>query len=968
MRNLFLFLLIFSNAALFAQVNSLYEEVIAITEKVELNQKFPGEYNPDSVMTLPFGLKKTIGGKSFFLAMDSATFTAQEALCNLYMAIVLPGATRKIAFAAKRIPFNPKGFKPLSSGRMVLASAISVKLGPNITLELQEDGTNFVEWDCNGFKGLSLSGKIKFSNAILLPSDQNAIAQDLTATFQVYTSDPDDILASVSIPPFYIRGFEDIKFSVDQAIFDFSTSRNYTGSTSWNLGNGNHSEFLNPVWTGFFLKQFRLQFPKGFTNSNHSDLNLELHNLFIDDRGISGRAEMNWVSGSESAAIEGWKFGIERLSLDFLANNLQSGSMKGNVFLPLDENTGVNYEARISQNSFTNQLDFSFLLQTTTTLRVSAFSLGMELYPSSTLRLERINGYLKPSAKLNGRIKFESESFQSPFLVFQNLLLSTQSPFISGGIFSLVSSQGASLIQTNSVAGFRASLNQITFQAHPQNPYFYISAGITFTNYSDMAFGSELGIKVMAKRVVSQSSNLNESNAQGVNGKLIFEKIQIEDVALDVQTVALKLHGRIQFKNNDPVYGKGFSGSVSAIIPPLTTPISSSVFFGNKNTYTYFYLDVAIPSTVLIFPPTNGIGLASYRLIGGFAYHMRPASVNLSSSLYTSSFNSSRNYIPDSTKQGSFIVGATLGVYPNSRAANGDCTLETIFNNHGGIDLIRAQGQWYFGVDINERVGKPLSSIPIYSTFAFQYDFLSNIADANLNVNMNTAQANGQGQGHLHLSQNDWQMYFGKPTSRANVHLQGIGNFQMYFMSGNQLEPIPQPPPQVIQICQSPGLLTTRNQNELVSGNGFVLGASFQSSFSNSYGFSFFQVYTNASYGAGFDLMTQKIPLGYKCSGTGNYPGWNGLRASGNVYAYLQGSAGIRGNLKWPIGCESGCLINEDFDFAILNLSLACILTAKIPNPNYLAGSVTAHYDILGKIRGNMDIKFEAGNDCQITQ
>ena len=114
--------------------------------------------------------------------------------------------------------------------------------------------------------------------------------------------------------------------------------------------------------------------------------------------------------------------------------------------------------------------------------------------------------------------------------------------------------------------------------------------------------------------------------------------------------------------------------------------------------------------------------------------------------------------------------------------------------------------------------------------------------------------------------------------------------------------------------------------------------------------------------------MTQKISSTTKCLGTNYKPGWNSLRVEGNVFAYLQGCAGIRGHLKWPIGCESACVINEDFDLNIIDFSFACILQGKFPNPNYAQGSVAVQYNIFGKINGSLDLKFESGNNCELTQ
>lgn len=942
-----------------AQVYTLYDEVLAITSKVENERKFPQEWGNDSVMTLPFGVGKTIAGSTYFIAIDSAVFTPQQATCNAYMAISLPGALKKIAFASKGISFNPKGFKPFANGKMFLASDVRIPIGPSVHLLLKNDGNNYVEWDCEGFKGINISGEIEFSSSLLIPISGNSVNDKVKAQFQVYASNPKDILCAVTMEPFTIKGIDDFSFEVTQAVFDFSSTRNFPSVNYPSYGSEGLQYGIDFSWTGVYIKQFKLSLPKGFSSNSNQPFSINCKNLFIDDQGINGKVEFDNPTSVFTGNVSGWRIEINRVSIELNSSRLVSGSMQGKIYLPLDNSTALMYSASISQHPLNTALDYCFSLNANSEISLDAFHAKLEL-SSASLRLERKSGTLFPFAKLNGKIKFATENTKIPYLGFQDLALSTQAPYLSGGIFSLSSESGTNGVAE--IAGFTASLREIKLIVNSQVLYFIISAGIHLTHSTDLAFGLDVTAKIKSRPINGpiQGSTYAASTAAF---PYQYHETTIDDASLRIQSPVFSLEGSIQFKSSDPVYGKGFGGNITAKVVPIQSPFSASVFFGKKNSYPFFFVDASNSAIVVLIPPSSGIGVACYKFLGGFTYHMKPSNQNLCNSLHNSSFYSHRNYEPDSSMSCSFKVGTTIGSYPVPLAFNGDCVLETFFNSNGGLDVIRLQGNCFFGVTIGDRVGKPTSTMPLTASVNFQYDFISKITDAVFLAAFHSNSANGQGQGILHVAPDNWQLCLGRPSNKANVNLNGIGNIQMYLMMGTELEAVPQPPPQVAAICETANFNLQRNLLQLTSGNAFVLGAQIEGGFNNTYGFDFFQVYCNANYLAGFDLMTVKLPSTVSCASNSS-PGWNRMRVNGNIYAFVSGAAGIRGHIKWPIGCESSCVLNEDFDITIFNLNLACILQAKLPNPNYIKGSLRVHYNILGKIQGDLDLKLEAGTDC----
>ena len=139
-------------------VSALYNRIISLDEEIRNN---PGaqanNFNPQDSATLPIGIVKEIGNTIYIICIDSARFTPQGAFFSVYMAMDFPGADRKIAFAAKNIQFNPKGVLLGNGARLQLVSQQVVALGPKTDLIFKDDGQNFIEWDCNGYKQAGLS-------------------------------------------------------------------------------------------------------------------------------------------------------------------------------------------------------------------------------------------------------------------------------------------------------------------------------------------------------------------------------------------------------------------------------------------------------------------------------------------------------------------------------------------------------------------------------------------------------------------------------------------------------------------------------------------------------------------------------------------------------------------------------------------------------------------------------------------
>ena len=157
--------------------NPAINKVLSIVKTVEDGNNFIDQLSPDSNAALPFGIIKQIGQARYIVAIDSMKFRPNGAFFSAYAAIDFPGTTKKIAFEATNIKFTPKGVVGGSQARLMLVSEHTIKINNMVSLNIKPDGNNFVDWDCNGFKGISLKGTFVFSKTklslILLPIFKN---------------------------------------------------------------------------------------------------------------------------------------------------------------------------------------------------------------------------------------------------------------------------------------------------------------------------------------------------------------------------------------------------------------------------------------------------------------------------------------------------------------------------------------------------------------------------------------------------------------------------------------------------------------------------------------------------------------------------------------------------------------------------------------------------------------------------
>ena len=947
---LFALLFLLLSCSVFSQMpppqsNPLADEVFSICDKVQSEGRIAGNLPEDDNASLPMGIAKTIAGTQYVIAIDSARFFPNKALCSAFMAVDLPGAMDRIAFAAKNIAINPKGVMSSANSRLMLVSEHHIKISQKVMLILKNDGTNYIEWDCNGFKTINLKGYFEFSNTILIPDSSASTPNGkVIASFEIHTNDIHSFITQVSITPFTLKSIKDVSFTVLDATVDLSELANAPGMV-FPAGYQQSSPDVNQ-WQGFYLKQFTVKLPKELSKKNQGRTTISASNLVIDNSGISGLFSATNVLALGNSDMDSWQFTVDQLSVNIAQNHLNGGSIGGLLKLPLFENNALVYNASFQEDTVTRELNYQFIANAQNNMQAPVFSATIDIYPSSQIIVNKTNGKFFPKADLTGQIKLNSNAANTGKLDFQNVVITTVAPYIQSGTFGFTSAQPGQ----NKVGQFPITINQIQVVINSTSPNIYFQVGLNFMSSSDQGFSAAAGFRVLTKFIQG-----------GQHPAWKFDRVRIEDIQLDIQTQAFTLEGYVIFRENDPVYGNGFAGGIGLGIPSINLDVDINVIFGAVNGYKYFYVDgmVALPTPIVI-----STGVALYRFMGGLYYHMSQPEGS-AGKLYTSAFTSSEppNYVPNPNIGLGFKAGVTIGMTGKEDAFNADVALEVQFNsssNGGGLSLIKFTGDCFLMTSIEDRKGKTYLEVPVGAFAYIGYDFNAHEFHAILNISVNYNGIDGFAPSVFHVDQQHWYVYVGCPSNKATITLQNFGiTASSYFMVGNQIEAAPALP---AQIANAFTIADNRNTSALESAQGFAFGLLLGISDHKEFGFSFFNVYADYTFLGGFDVMISKYPASYLCPNTGETPGFKGWFGTGSVYAYLDASVGIRGSVDVT---ALGITVSKDFDCHVFSSSAAALLYGEFVNPCYVKGQLHCTYDILaGLVSGSFDMDFAKGTRC----
>jgi hypothetical protein len=498
----------------------------------------------------------------------------------------------------------------------------------------------------------------------------------------------------------------------------------------------------------------------------------------------------------------------------------------------------------------------------------------------------------------------------------------------------------------NDLGKFPISVTNITLGLNNNKVTLGADVAFNITESGGNAFSVATGIKVI--------SNITDN---GGSPSFTFDRVKVDMIALEIQTNPFYLKGSIAFHDQDPVYGKGFYGSLALAIPAVfDDTMSMSCAFGKVDGYRYWFVDASIPVNI----PVGYVTLTSIR--GGMSNRMKgskTAQQLIAEIEAGGSMNgNSQTYIPDNTMGLAFRAGVGLKFSANERMFNGDVMFEVAFNANGGLSSILFIGDGYCLV---ERAKRATADNYVHGTVSIWYDNDNKIFDANINAEAKFyGVITGNLPTQLYFSPGEWFVTVGKPSARGYINVANLASADAYFMMGQNLEPMPPPPANVTAIFNSAGLASQRDGGTIATGDGVATGMSLNLSFSKSIGFGpedKYSIYGSGAAGVGFDMTAYNYGPTAHCAGSSDQIGLNGWYLQGQLYAYFSLNCGITGRA-----------FGSDFDINLLSASAALLLQGKLPKPTYVYGAVALNATVLGFINVNVGFDFDFGTNCSIVQ
>lgn len=1005
-----------------AQAKKAFEELKKLGNFVDI-------LTGKELLELPVGLRKKVdstSGNSVELAIVQVKFTPQYAEFKAWAKLILPeqgknGAPdRELFFGAEGIKMSHDGAL-LGDMKLVLLGNQAIPIqGDNWLLTLKggidlKTGNftdqSYVEFDCEGLKGIGLEGDLRISRNVLLPIDDQGEYTCGTASENQYFENKDgdklinnkcyvgtsfsikangwnDLLVETTLPKFEVVGLKGWGFNVNNAVLDLSDSRSSDSFQLPETYNNLYNSSNQKLWRGFYAKEISIMLPKGIENAKESDGRVKFgaENLIIDSQGVSGKFYGENVLNIGEGSAGKWAFTVEDISISLAMNSVTGGSMAGDVSVPILKEP-MEYEGYISSAGWGLEVgrksDYQAPVFMGEILLEKNSRIGIDVKEGNVYPYANLTGQLSIAGKINQKegeepptkeeIAADSKGFTFPGIEFQELKLETEpgKKPISASSFGFTGEM--------QLMGFPASVSDLKLVTPNQE------IGLSFDlaiNLDEEGSHATTSMNILGK--LEDGAKIQEWK---------FSRVKVDGIQIKYSKSGLAIEGGLEIMEDDPTYGDGFSGNLTATFENLEFSASGKAMFGKKD-FRYWFVDIWTDETT----GTGDTKLPIKSFVGGISNKMRKTSGN------SSGFEpGTAVYTPDADTGLGIRAGVKVTTENESTFA-AKAYLEMEFNTHGGLNRIGFMGEGAFMGDdkgfetknTNAEVGKTFEKInkfiedneeeakkyAKYGNFlglsqeaipvrdvastggigvyvGIEKDFVNGTFDGEFELYVDLEGIKGGGTDNLagyakiHTGPKDWYLYLGTPQRRIELLFNAGAQVRVggYFMAGTVLPPPSDisPHPTVTKILGDDIFKGDRKENQLEAGKGFAFGLNF----GYGYNFDWKLFYAFVEVGAGFDVMHAYYPNA-KCVGRPGPIGNDGWYSMGQIYAYIYGEFGVKVDLWFIKG-----------KFVIAEAGVAALLRGQFPNPVYIQGHVGMYYSILGGlVKGRMRMKVEIGEEC----
>ncbi len=928
-----------------------------IKQKVLSENRMVAKLDSAAFFSLPVGIGAGGDkGDDYAIIIDKASLHPEYAEFSAFMVLTNPMDGKKVRFRADNIRFTFKGGLQ-SKINLVLIDTLSTKLFKDAKLNWLPQ--SYVEWDCNGFKQIGLNGEIELSDKAFVKVNPTTFAEipgKIKNQFFINIADFNNYILETSLPAVKVRGFDEVCFTFDKIALDNSDYANLPGFSFPDKYPGDYTGDKANLWRGLSVKSATVTLSPKFNKKSGASTTFFAENLLIDENGFTGLCGVDNLLTPNEGQLGNWKMAISHLGLEFFTGSFKSLAIKGSTTLP-GTTSPLTYDAFFDVSGA-----FHMTINTITDIKFNVLAANITLLNTSKIEVA-IDADKKfvPTATLDGNISFAcskdtastSTIASMPQIDFQQMRISAAPPVFDVDYFGFASKSG------------------MKFKAFP----------ITIKTFAFSRRSEDL-----AAIEILLTANLTESSGEGIGGELGFsiladthnwkyKGLEISKVSINASKPgAYEISGSLEIKDDDPIYGDGFRGEITAKFGG-DFKADAVALFGNKGGMRYFMVDA------FLCLPEPGITCGPFILTGfggGMYYKMRPTMPKETSGSDFGKGLTDIIYVPDATKSLG-IKAAVKAAIVRKELVDAKISFEINFYNSGGIASLIFLGDARIlsvpkavsnaGVkamsrltsqnkEQEESTGEMMrAKVSIVldfenETFESTMDLYVDVAGVLKGIGPNNRA--GWSSMYINRKTKKWHMLMGTPAQPMGVDFVGLMQVGGYFMAGQDLPIAVQIPQEVLTILHMTQEQITNEsaKNGVESGNGVAFGAFVKFDTGQK---TFLIFYGQLQLGGGFDVSLIEYPNSH-CKGSSGEIGINGWYAKGDAYAYLNGQIGLKAKI-----------FGRTRKYSILSIGAAAVVMLEGPNPIWFKGVAGGDYDILGGlISGNCQFEFTMGDKCDI--
>ena len=179
---------------------------------------------------------------------------------------------------------------PISGGKAVLTLKGGMDTGSG-----QGISQTYMAIDCSGYKELGIAADVTLSERMVVKVNGdgrcNEADKRVTTSFSTVISDWNDILISVSLPPFMLVGLDGFVFEAQETVFDFSDTRN---AANVRFPEGYEMEYMIPgspnLWRGIYINTLTVTLPPQFARRSSASrrVSFSAQHLLLMRTGFRG--------------------------------------------------------------------------------------------------------------------------------------------------------------------------------------------------------------------------------------------------------------------------------------------------------------------------------------------------------------------------------------------------------------------------------------------------------------------------------------------------------------------------------------------------------------------------------------------------------------------------------------------------------------------------------------------------------